>query len=191
MKASRFVVKNTALLSIGLFTGRLLGFFIYRRLTGLEGAAGTGIWAAAADITSIFIVISNFGLGALITREIVKTRERTADLFLAALRIRLTLGLVAYGLIVVYVNATGFAPLVREAVLVMALGVILESAAMACDSVLQAHEKVQVQTYSQLLSAVVYFGLAWLWLDQGYGVMGLLWANGASRGARLLPRGLG
>lgn len=186
MKASRFVVKNTALLSIGLFSGRLLGFFIYRRLTGLEGAAGTGIWAAAVDITSILIVVSNFGLGTLITREIVKARERTADLFWAALKIRLTFGMAAYGLILVYVYATGFESLIRGAVLVMALGVFIESAAMACDSVLQAHEKVQYQTYSQLLSAVVYFGLAWLWLDQGHGVMGVLWANVASRVARLL-----
>ncbi len=186
MKASRFVVKNTALLTIGLFSGRILGFFIFRRLTGLEGTVGTGIWATSADITSILIVIANFGLGALITREIVKTRERTAGIFWAAVRIRMMLGLAAYALVLVYVNLTGFAPLVREAILVMALGILIEAVSMACDSVLQAHEKVQYQTMSQIVSAVVYFGLAWWWLDLGYGVMGVLWANVASRMARLL-----
>jgi len=185
MKASSFVVKNTALLTIGLFSGRILGFFIFRRLTGLEGPAGTGIWATSADITSIFIVIANFGLGALITREIVKSRERTAGIFWAAVRIRLILGTAAYAVVLAYVHLTGFAPLVREAILVMALGIFIEAVSMACDSVLQAHEKFQHQTMSQIVSAVVYFVLAWLWLDQGYGVMGVLWANVASRAARL------
>jgi len=186
VKASRFVAKNAALLTLGLFSGRLLGFFIFRRLTQLEGTAGTGVWAASVDITSIFIVVANFGLGALVTREIVKARERTAGIFWAAVKIRLTLGLLGYGFILAYVHLTGFDELTRAAILVMALGILIEAVAMACDSVLQAHEKVQHQTISQIVSAVVYFGLAWWWLDLGHGVMGILWANVASRLARLL-----
>jgi len=189
VKASRFVAKNAALLTLGLFSGRLLGFFIFRRLTQMEGLAGTGVWSASVDITSIFIVVANFGLGALVTREIVKTRERTAGIFWAAVKIRLVLGLLGYAVILAYVNLTGFDQLTRDAILVMALGILIEAVAMACDSVLQAHEKVEVQTVSQIVSAVAYFGLAWWWLDAGFGVMGILWANVASRLARLLVIG--
>jgi len=184
--ASRFVVKNTVLMTVGLFAGRILAFLVFRRLTGAAGTAGTGVWGTAVDLTTIILTVSNFGLGALITREAVKRRDRTASLFWAALRIRGLLGLVTYGLLVVYVTLTGFDPPTRAAILVMALGVFLESSAMAADSILQAHEKVQFQTASQLVSAVVYFGLAWWWLDAGYGLMGVVWANVASRLARLL-----
>jgi len=183
--ASRFVVKNTVLMTVGLFAGRILAFLIFRRLTGAAGTAGTGVWGAAVDLTTIILTVSNFGLGALITREVVKRRDRTASLFWAALRIRGLLGLVTYGLLVGYVLLTGFDPPTRAAILVMALGVFLETTGMAADSILQAHEKVQYQTVSQLVSGVVYFGLAWWWLDAGYGLMGVVWANVLSRLARL------
>ncbi len=186
MKASRFVAKNTALLTIGLFSGRLLGYFIFRRLTGLEGPEGTGVWSTAVDITSIMIVVSNFGLGALTTREIVKAREHTAAVFRSALRIRLTLAALSYGVLLGYVFLTGYDSLVRAAILVTGLGILIETVGMACDAVLQAHEKVQHQTWSQIVSALVYFGLAWWWIDLGHGVMGILWANVASRLARLV-----
>jgi amino acid carrier protein len=70
-------------------------------------------------------------------------------------------------------------------VLITALGLFFETSAMACDSVLQAHEKVQYQTYGQLVSAIIYFVLAFWWLDAGHGLMGVIWANVASRFARL------
>lgn len=56
---------------------------------------------------------------------------------------------------------------------------------MACDSVLQAHEKVQYQSLGQILSAFIYVGLAWWALDQGQGLMGVIWANLVSKIARL------
>jgi len=184
--ASRFVVKNTVLMTVGLFAGRILAFLIFRRLTGAAGTAGTGVWGTAVDLSTIILTISNFGLGALITREAVKRRERTASLFWAALRIRWLLGIASYALLFAYVRLTGFDAPTRVAILVMASGVLLEATAMAADAVLQAHEKVQYQTVSQLVSGVVYFVLAWWWLDAGYGLMGVVWANVASRLARLL-----
>jgi len=184
MKATRFVAKNAALLTFGLFAGRILALFVFRRIAD-TGAEGTGMWGTAIDITSILTVVANFGLGTLITREIVRRAEMTLSVFLAALRIRITLGLACYGVLIAYVFLSGFDEPTRIAVLIMALGVILETTGMTCDAVLQAHEKVQFQTGSQIVSAVVYFGLSWIWLDMDYGLMGVIWANVISRVARL------
>lgn len=184
-KASSFVAKNTFLMTLGLFTGRLMGFFILRRLAGLEGPHGIGIWGTAVDLTSIILTLSNFGLATLITREIIKDFGGTRNIFLSSLRVKLLLGVISYLGLIVYVYQTGYDDLTRQAILVMALGVILETVAMACDSVLQAYEKVEYQTYSQLVSAAAYIGFGWWWLSAGYGVMGVLWANVASRAFRL------
>lgn len=186
MRASRYVAKNAFLMTFGLFAGRLLAFFVYRELTGEAGKDGTGVWGLAVDLTTIILTISNFGLGVLITREIVKRREHTWAVLWAALRIRWALGLVSYAALVGYLLISGYDAPTRAAVLLMAVGVLLESTGMACDSVLQAHEKFEHQTISQLVSAVVYFALAWWWLAEGHGVMGVIWANVLSRIARLL-----
>ena len=186
MRASRYVAKNAFLMTFGLFAGRILAFFVYRELTGEVGKEGTGVWGLAIDLTTIILTISNFGLGVLITREIVKNRDHTWAVLWASLRIRWALGLVSYAALVLYLTATGYDAPTRAAVLLMAVGVLLESTGMACDSVLQAREKFEHQTISQLVSAVVYFGLAWWWLAAGHGVMGVIWANVISRVARLL-----
>ena len=173
-------------MTLGLFTGRLMGFLILRRLAGLEGTTGIGIWGTAVDLTSIILTISNFGLATLVTREVIKNRDTTRGVFFSALRIKLVLGFASYLALMAYVHSTGYDDLTRQAILVMALGVLVEIVAMACDSVLQAHEKVEYQTYSQLVSAAVYIGAGWWALSAGYGVMGVLWANVISRLSRLL-----
>ena len=186
MRAARFVAKNTLLMSLGLFAGRILAFFIFRKLTGEAETVGTGVWGVAVDLSSMALTIANFGLVVLITREVVKDRANTWSILWAALRIRWVLSLLIYGLLVLYVFTTGYDAPTRLVILVMALGVILEATGMACDSVLQGHEKVEHQTTSQLVSAVVYFALGWWWLDAGYGIVGVAWANVLSRLARLL-----
>ncbi|MBU1675201.1 flippase, partial [bacterium] len=186
MRAARFVAKNTLLMSLGLFAGRILAFFIFRKLTGEAETVGTGVWGVAVDLSSMALTVANFGLVVLITREIVKDRANTWSILWAALRIRWLLSLLIYALLVVYVFATGYDGPTRLVVLIMALGVVLEATGMACDSVLQGHEKVEHQTTSQLVSAVVYFVLGWWWLEAGYGIVGVAWANVLCRLARLM-----
>ncbi len=186
MRAARFVAKNTLLMSLGLFAGRILAFFIFRKLTGTAETVGMGVWGVAVDLSSMALAVANFGLVVLITREVVKDRANTWSILWAALRIRWLLSLLIYALLIAYVYATGYDGITRLVILVMALGVVLEATGMACDSVLQGHEKVEHQTTSQLVSAVVYFVLGWWWLEAGYGIVGVAWANVLSRLARLL-----
>ncbi|MBK6901216.1 MAG: oligosaccharide flippase family protein [bacterium] len=186
MRAPRYVAKNALLMTVGLFAGRILAFLIFRRMTGTVGVEGMGVWGLSVDLTSIILTVSTFGLTTLITREIIKDHADTWPIFWAAFRIRLLLGFATYALLAAYVFATGYDGATRAAVMLMAVGVLLESTGLACDSVLQAHEKVEHSTWSQLVSAAVYFALAWWWLDAGFGVMGVVWANVAGRAARLV-----
>ena len=185
MGATRTIAKNTVLLSLGLLAGRVLAFLILKKMTPILGPDGVGIWGLATDLTTILLVIANFGLGTLVTREVARARGMTLPILWAALRVRWAMGAACYLFLIGYVHAMGFAPVARAAVLITGVAVFVEATAMACDAVLQAHEKVEWQTVGQLLSAVIYFGLAWWWLDAGHGLMGVIWANLISRVARL------
>jgi len=183
--ATRSVFKNTVLLTIGLLGGRLLSLFVTRKMAPILEPEGLGVWGFANDIGVILLTIINFGLGVLLTREVSKQRAMSWPLLWATLRIRWLLGLAGMAVLVFYLQVTGKDALTTTAVLVTALGLFIETTSMACDSVLQAHEKVQYQTYGQLASAVTYFALAYWWLDAGWGLMGVIWANAASRVVRL------
>ncbi len=186
MSATRSVAKNTILLTIGLFSGRLLALFLRKKMTPILGPDGLGILVTALSINTIMLTVSRFGLGVLLTREITRAKVLTLPLFWATMRIRWVISAVSYLFIFGFVSAAGYDALSREAILILTLGIFIESAGMACDSVLQAHEKVQYQTAGQIASAAVYFGLGWWFLDAGYGVMGVIWANLASQVARLV-----
>jgi len=183
--ATRTVAKNTVLLTVGLLTGRALSVVLIRKMTPLLGTAGMGIWGTATDLTAILLVVTNYGLGTLLTREVTRRRVLTSPLFWSAVRVRWLLGAACYAFLLVFVQASGYADLKTAAVLVTGVAVFIEATAMACDAVLQAHEKVQHQSLSQILSAVLYFAAGWWALEAGHGLMGVVWANLGSRVVRL------
>lgn len=185
MTATRSVAKNTLLLTVGLLGGRVLGVFVIKKMTPILGPEGLGVQGFATDLAIIMLTVMNFGLGVLLTREVSRARHMSWPLLWSTLRVRWLLGLATFVLLVLYLQATGKDELYTAAVLVTAFGLFFETTAMACDSVLQAHEKVEYQTVGQLVSAAVYFWLAWVWLDAGWGLMGVIWANTVSRAVRL------
>ncbi len=186
MGATRSVAKNTMLLTIGLLSGRALGVLVFKKMTPILGPSGMGVWGAAVDLTAILQIITNFGLGTLLTREITRARGMTLPLLWSTLKIRWALGVVCYVFAAGFVYASGYSEFARTVAMLAAIAIFVESTSMACDSVLQAHEKVQYQSLGQIVSAVVYFVLGWWWLEAGYGLMGIIWANLASRLVRLL-----
>jgi O-antigen/teichoic acid export membrane protein len=183
--ATRSVAKNTFLLTVGLLGGRVLALLITKKMTPILGPEGLGIWGLANDLGIIVLTVVNFGLGVLLTREATRNPGLSWPLLWAALRLRWMLGAASFLVLWLYMQGTDKDALTTAAVMITALGLFAETSAMACDAMLQAHEKVQYQTYGQLVSAVVYFALAYWWLDAGYGLMGVIWANLASRVARL------
>ena len=185
MTASRSIAKNTILLTLGLMSGRFLSLLVLEKMTPVLGDEGLGVWVFATDITAILLVVTRFGLDALLTREVTRCRARTLPLFWAALRIRGLMGALCYLFLLGFTWLQGFTDLKTAVVLVTGVAIFVEATAMACDSVLQAHEKVQYQSLGQILSAVVYFGMAWWALDAGHGLMGVVWANLISRLVRL------
>jgi len=184
--ASRNIAKNTILLTVGLYSGRLLALFLRKKMTPILGPEGIGIWTFALSVVGIMQTISNFGLGNLLTREIAKARSMTLPLFWTTLKVRWLVAAVCYAFLLGFAQVSGWDPLDRTVVLLMGLAIFVEGTGLACDAVLQAHEKVQFQSLAQVASALFYFGLGWWWLDAGYGIVGLVWANLASRIIRLM-----
>jgi O-antigen/teichoic acid export membrane protein len=173
------------LLTVGLLGGRVLALFVTKKMTPILGPTGLGIWGLANDLGIIFLTIINFGLGVLLTREVTRRPGMSWPMLWAALRLRWLLGAICFTVLWFYLQATDKDALTTAAVLVTALGLFAETSAMACDAILQAHEKVQYQTYGQIVSGLVFFALAFWWLDAGFGLMGVIWANAASRVIRL------
>jgi O-antigen/teichoic acid export membrane protein len=173
------------MLTFGLLFGRLMALFVFQKMAPILGPDGYGVTSLAIDVSAILLIVANFGLQNLITREVARDRVMTLRIMWSALKIRLALGVLCMAGLVLYIRVSGFDALQRDALLIMGLGVFFEASAMACDSVLQAHDRVASQMWGQIVSAVVYLALAFHWLDAGHGVLGVVWANVVSRVVRL------
>lgn len=185
MGTTRAVARNTVMLTFGLLFGRLMALFVFQKMAPILGPDGYGVTSLAIDVSAILLIVANFGLQNLITREVARDRVMTLRIMWSALQIRLALGVLCMAGLAAYIRVSGFDALQRDALLIMGLGVFLEASAMACDSVLQAHDRVASQMWGQIVSAVAYLALAFWWLDAGYGVLGVVWANVVSRVVRL------
>ncbi len=186
MGATRNIAKNTVLLTVGLLSGRALSLYLLTKMAPMLGSEGIGMWTLATDLSLILLVITRFGLDTMLTREVTKVKINTLPLFWATLRIRWAVAAVCYLALLLFVRVENYDSILMTAVLITGIGIFVESTSMACDSVLQAHDKVQYQSLGQIVSAIVYFVLGWIWLDQGYGLMGVIWANLISKIVRLL-----
>jgi len=173
--ATRSVAKNTILLTLGLLTGRALSVYLITKMTPILGTAGMGMWGLATDLPLILLVITRFGLDTMLTREVTRAKGNTLPLFWATLRIRWAVGALCYLFLLLFVRIEEYDSLLMTAVMISGVGIFVESTSMACDSVLQAHEKVQYQSLGQILSAIIYFVLGWIWLDMGHGLMGVIY----------------
>ncbi len=186
MGESRTIARNTVLLTVGLVFGAVIRVLLTRMMSAGLIAEHLGVWFWATDVTVIVLTITRFGLDTLVTREVSRAPELTLRIVVSALGVRWIMAALCYGLLLGYLFLTGKTEFERAALLVTAVAIFIEATAMVCDAVLQAHQKVKYQSLGQIVSAAVYFALAWWALSAGHGVMGVIWANLASRLVRLL-----
>jgi len=183
------IVRNTSWLALGFLVSRLLTLIVIRKMTPVLGTTGVGIWGWAADVTAIALVVMNYGLDQLITREALREPASVRSILWAALQVRWAMALVCFLILVAYVTGTGKEPVARAAMLITAAAVFFESSALACDATLQARDRFGVQTLSQLVSAAVFVTAVFWSLDAGHGLMGVVWSNLLSRVVRLVVVG--
>lgn len=183
------IVRNTTWLALGVLVSRLLTLIVIRKMTPVLGTTGLGIWGWAADVTAIALVVMNYGLDQLITRDALREPASVRSILWAALRVRWVMALVCFLVLVAYVTGTGKEPVARAAMLITAAAVFFESSALACDATLQARDRFGVQALSQLISAVVFVTAVFWSLDAGHGLMGVVWSNLLSRAVRLVVVG--
>lgn len=183
--------RNTVWLTAGTLLGRALAFLVFRHFTRLAAPEAVGVWGVAVELSSILVVAASFGLDNLLTREALRRPTACRALFFTSLRLRLLAGVVAFGGLLVFLALSGYDDLTRRAVLTMALGLFFEVCAMSGDSLFQARDRIPYQAATQVIASVLYFLLAWYWIDTGYGVMGIVAAHLLSRVLRLVLVGIG
>lgn len=171
------LAKNVSLPIFVQLGNRLLdfAFAIYMlRIIGLENA---GKYAFAVVLIGYFVVLTDFGLTTLTTREVAKSKEQANRYLSNTTVLRLVITMVSTpvfaGILGLYAWRFGLTPDTGWTGVLLLAGLFPSGVASALSSVFSAHERMEVTAAVALTSNVLKLVLGVGVLVAGFGIVGL------------------
>lgn len=174
---SRLVARNVlaTLASQALSWGITFGLTLC--LTRYVGAHGLGLLTFAGSFAGVFAIAMALGTSTVLTRDIARDPARTAELTLAALALRLPIGLLSVGAGWAVARALGYGPSVRLLVAVSLAAMLAGMLNDALGSALRGLQEIPRQNAAALADKAVLAALvvvlirvrAPLWMIAGSG----------------------
>ena len=142
-----------------------LTFAVTLSLPGYVGDAGLGKMAFAVSLAALFGTVIPLGTSTVLVREIARDRSRTGELLLAAICLRVPLGLLMTGLLIGTISVlhsvspAHYPDLTRTLVIIAALGMVVGGLNDALASALQGQENLTRQNIAVLTEKFLSSGL--------------------------------
>lgn len=158
--------KNTVQLTLAMVGQKALAFFYFLLLARMIGVESTGAYFLALSITTMFSVLTDFGLQPVLIREVAKEKPDWQRLVRNTLSLKLVFVIVSALLTVGFVFMMDYDPLVRSLIYV-ALGVMaLDAVSLTMFGVLRGRQTLAYESVGMFLGQMitVVFGAAALLL---------------------------
>jgi len=139
--ASR-ILANTAYRAIADIGSKLVSVAFFVAIARLLGDEGFGVFTFGLAYASIVTVLAGFGQDAVMTKAVAREPWRVHEYFANAALLKLLLTIPILGLGAVLGTLLGMEPTVRDASLLLGLGVAAELLTNTCFAVFSAHERL-------------------------------------------------
>lgn len=135
---ARQVARGTARLLSCVLAAKALDFCFYLFLARHLGVAPFGLYTLALSFTLLFSVLADFGLGAILGRDVTRAPERARSLVIATIRIKLGLAALTLAATLGISFFTKAPPGVTVLVALFTAGMLVNSTAMLFQAVLKS-----------------------------------------------------
>lgn len=158
------IFKNTFWLGTAEVISRLLRLVLLIYVAKILGATEYGRFTFALSFVSLFVVVHDFGLPLVVTREFAGKKEREPEFYSV-----LSLKIVLSGLVSLLVLSGSFLvtsdPVVRRIILVLALFSVVSGFLTVIYAFFQARQRMEYQAWTIILQASVLtpVGILALW----------------------------
>lgn len=173
------VAKNTSFLTTASILQKIISFAYFTVVARLIGVENTGQYFFALTFQSIFAVVADFGLAAVLTREMAKSPDRIQSLFSTALGGKIFFGGGAYLLIVIAINILGYPEATRNLIYLAGITMWFDNIHSLFYAVFRAKRDLKFESAglvgSQFLtlaigSVALYYHLPLIWLIAAYAI---------------------
>jgi len=166
------IAKNTIILLTANAISKVIGFFYVMYTARYLGTEGFGILSFALAFTGIFGVFTDMGLGTLMVREVAKEKSLVEKYLGNITIIKSILAISTFGIIVLLINFLNYPEQTIKVVYLIALSVIFNSFSEMFYSIFRAYEKMEYQSFGQILSSALMLSGALLAINQGFSIIG-------------------
>ena len=153
---------------------RATTFVLYALVARHLGAHEFGQLALALTLFYTFQVLAAAGLKTLITREVAKDRALTARYLVNGSLVAFASSSLAVGALLLFVFLMDYAPDTAAVIVLLALGLLPYALSAVFDAIFQAWERMHYIAFASLPVNVARIGLAYLALQQGFGLYHLI-----------------
>ncbi|MBI4300128.1 MAG: oligosaccharide flippase family protein, partial [Chloroflexi bacterium] len=175
--AVRRIAKNSVTPMAAQITGRILDFGFAIFMLRLLGPTNAGRYAFAVFLIGYFLILTDFGLGTLLTREVARDRSQARRYLGNTIVMRLWLCLASVPIILALVglyywrfdltSTTAFA------ILLFTISLVPSAVSSAVSAIFNAYEKMEFPAAVAIVTTVLRVSLGVAVLLLGWGIVGL------------------
>jgi O-antigen/teichoic acid export membrane protein len=156
------IVKNTLWLTGGEVTGRLIRAVLVVYAARTLGASDWGTFSYVLSLAALFTLFANAGLGAVLTRELVKYPAQQAQYFSTSFFIKLFFLLIAFLAVIFLTPIFTKIDLPQNLIILAAFLVAFDSLRVFSFSITRALEKMHLEAIVNIITQITIVGLG-LW----------------------------
>lgn len=145
------VTQNTTFLTVASIAQKIVSFAYFVFVASRIGVLNTGSYTFAVSVTTVFIVLADFGFTQVLTREAAKYPEKSSEYFNTVLSAKILFGIAAYGLIVAFANVLNYAPQLKLFIYLSGVTMFFDNLQTAFLSIFRAHKNLKYESVAVVI----------------------------------------
>ena len=174
--ASQLIVKNIGFLFNGEIIGQMLTLALVIVISRELGDVGLGKYSFAFSFASIFLLLADFGLPTLITKDVAKNKNLAKGHLTKTFTLKMILNILTLFITLAAILISKKDNETFLLVLLAAIAMCFYNFGGIFRSIFQAYEVMKFEVISKTIERIIAAGIGIFLLLKGYGIFALFWA---------------
>src|SRR3989344_815372 len=146
------VAKNTAYMTLASVAQKVISFLYFTFIARLVGAEDTGKYFLALAFTTLFAVLTDFGLSPALNREVARKPGEAQKILGSVLSLKIAFMVVTYALMMIASWMLGYDSEMRLLIALSGITMIFDSIHLSLYAVLRGLHKLKYEAFAIVLS---------------------------------------
>ena len=173
MNTVKRIAKNTGVLFVSKIATTILGFFYIMYTARYLGVEGFGVLSFALAFTGIFVVFTDLGLSILTVRDVSRDKSLASKYLGNIVVMKIIFAAITFVLIASTINLLSYPEQTIKVVNFITLSIIISAFSETFYSIFRAYEKMEYQSYGQILNSILMLAGILFAINKGFNVIGL------------------